>query len=145
MILKIKKILGLEKLHPDVQFFLDSENLNIAQPASFIVMIIEFSLFINTILYTIKSGRAPSANNLFYRKLYGLLCLAATQLFIYSTYHKVRKSHFKRFSLDVSLVIFICSVLIFGVCISLKDLSTKMLESEKYLRKILHEEIDKAV
>ena len=30
-------------------------------------------------------------------------------------------------------------------CISLKDLSTNMLESEKYLRKILHEEIDKAV
>ena len=97
MFLRIKRILGLEKLHPDVQFFLDSENLNISQPASFIVMIVEFSFFLNTIIYAIKSGRAPSANNLFYRKLYGLLCLAAAQLFIYSTYHKVRQSPFKRF------------------------------------------------
>ena len=121
MFLKIKRILGLEKLHPDVQFFLDSENLNISQPASFIVMIVEFSFFLNTIIYAIKSGRAPSANNLFYRRLYGLLCLAAAQLFIYSTYHKVRKSHFKRFSLDTSLIIFVCSVLVFGICISIKD------------------------
>ena len=82
---KIKKILGLEKLHPDVQFFLDSENLNIAVPASFIVMVVEFSFFMNTIIYAIKSGRAPSANNLFYRKLYGFLFLAAAQFFIYST------------------------------------------------------------
>ncbi len=28
-------------------------------------------------------------------------------------------------------------------CISLKDLSSKMIDSEKYLKKILHEEIDK--
>ena len=121
MFLKIKRILGLEKLHPDVQFFLDSENLNISQPASFIVMIVEFSFFLNTIIYAIRSGRAPSANNLFYRRLYGFLFLAAAQIFIYSTYHKVRKSHFRRFVLDTCLIIFICSVLAFGICISIRD------------------------
>ena len=121
MISKIKKLLGLEKLHPDVQFFLDSENIKIAQPASFIVMIVEFSLFLNTILYTIKSGRAPSANNLFYRKLYAFLFLAAAQFFAYSTYHKIKKSHFRRFSLDLSLSVFIFSVLVFGLCISIID------------------------
>ena len=121
MILKIKKILGLEKLHPDVQFFLDSENLNIALPASLIVMIVEFSLFLNTIIYCIKSGRAPSANNLFYRRLYAFLFLAAAQIFVYSIYHKIKKTHFKRFSLDFCLVIFICSVLVFGTIISIKD------------------------
>lgn len=121
MNLKIRKILGLEKLHPDVQYFLDSENLNIAVPASFIVMVIEFSLFLNTIIYTIKSGRAPSANNLFYRKLYAFLFLAAAQLFAYSTYHKIKKTHFKRFSLDLCLTIFLSSVVIFGISISLRD------------------------
>ena len=55
MIRKIKKLLGLEKLHPDVQFFLDSENLKIGLPASFIVMIVELSFFLNTIIYAIKS------------------------------------------------------------------------------------------
>ena len=121
MILKIKKILGLEKLHPDVQFFLDSENLNIALPASLIVMIVEFSLFLNTIIYCIKSGRPPSANNLFYRRLYAFLFLAAAQIFVYSVYHKIKKTHFKRFSLDFCLGIFICSVLVFGTIISIKD------------------------
>ena len=121
MIRKIKKLLGLEKLHPDVQFFLDSENLKIGLPASFIVMIVELSFFLNTIIYAIKSGRAPSANNLFYRKLYGFLFLAAAQFFAYSLYHTIRKSHFKRFSLDLSLTIFIVSVIAFGTCISIKD------------------------
>ena len=118
---KIKKILGLEKLHPDVQFFLDSENLNIAVPASFIVMIVEFSFFMNTIVYAIRSGRPPSANNLFYRKFYAFLFIAAAQFFIYSTYHKIKKPHFRRFFLDLSLVIFIFSVLAFGICISIRD------------------------
>ena len=118
---KIKKILGLEKLHPDVQFFLDSENLNIAVPASFIVMIVEFSFFMNTIVYAIRSGRPPSANNLFYRKFYAFLFIAAAQFFIYSIYHKIKKTHFRRLFLDLSLVIFIFSVLAFGICISIRD------------------------
>lgn len=121
MISKIKKMLGLEKLHPDVQFFLDSANFNIAQPASFIVMIIEFALCLNTILYTIKMGRPASANNLFYRTLYGLMTLASGQLFAYTTYHKIKKTTFRRFSLNVSLYIFIVAVLIFGLIVSTKD------------------------
>ena len=121
MIRKIKKLLGLEKLHPDVQFFLDSENLNIAVPASFIVMVVELSFFINTIIVALRSGRAPSANNLFYRKLYGFLFLAAAQIFAYSIYHKIKKIHFHRFIFDSSLILFIFSVLTFGICISIKD------------------------
>ena len=121
MIFNVKKSIGLGKLHPDVQYFMDSANLDIAWPASCIVMIVEFSLFINTIIYSIKSGRAPSANNLFYRTLYGLLFLAAAQLFIYSTYHKIKKIPFKRFSLDLSIVIFTASLIIFGMFISCKD------------------------
>ena len=121
MIRKIKKLLGLEKLHPDVQFFLDSENLNIAVPASFIVMVVELSFFINTIIVAFRSGRAPSANNLFYRKLYGFLFLAAAQVFTYSIYHKIKKIHFNRFLFDSSLILFILSVLTFGICISIKD------------------------
>ena len=121
MISKIKKILGLDKLHPDVQYFLDSANLNIACPASFIVMIIEFGLFINTILYAIKSGRPASANNLFYRTLYGIMFLASAQLFIYSVYHKIKKIPFKRVALDVCIVIFTAAVIIFGMIVSIKD------------------------
>ena len=121
MISKIKKTLGLEKLHPDVQYFLDSANLNIACPATFIVMIIEFGLFINTILYAIKSGRPASANNLFYRTLYGLMFLASAQLFIYSLYHKIKKTTFKRFTLDTCIVIFLAAIIIFGIIISIKD------------------------
>lgn len=121
MISKLKKILGLEKLHPDVQFFLDNENLNIAHPASFIVMIVEFSLFLNTIIYVIRSGRAPSANNIFYRTLYGLMVLASAQLFAYTTYHKIKGIPLKRFTLNTSLSIFFLFVIAFGICISIKD------------------------
>lgn len=121
MFSKIKKILGLDQLHPDVQYFLDSANLSIACPASFIVMVMEFGLFCNTILYSIKSGRPPSANNLFYRTLYGIMFLAATQLFVYSTYHKIKKIPFKRFRLDTSIMIFFIATLTFGIIISSKD------------------------
>ena len=121
MISKIKKILGLDKLHPDVQYFLDSANLSIACPASFIVMLVEGSLFLNTIFYAIKSGRAPSANNLFYRRLYGIMFLAAAQLFAYSIYHKIKKSCFKRFVLDTCIIIFFVAVITFGIIISSKD------------------------
>ncbi len=121
MIFNIKKIFGFEKLHPDVQYFLDSANLRIATPASFLVMVVEFVLFVNTIIYAMRSGRAPSANNLFYRTLYGLLFLAAAQLFIYSIYHKIRKTDFRRVSLDISIVIFTASLIFFGMFISNKD------------------------
>ena len=121
MISKLKKILGLEKLHPDVQFFLDSANLSIACPTSCLTMIIEFGLFINTFLYALKSGKPASANNLFYRTVYGLLTLASGQLFIYSLYHKIKKTQFKRFSLNLSLTIFFCSIVIISIWISIKD------------------------
>lgn len=121
MISKIKKILGLDQLHPDVQYFLDSANLSIACPASFIVMVIELGLFVNTILYAFRSGRAPSANNLFYRTLYGVLCLASAQLFFYSIYHKIKKDTFNRFTLNTCITIFFISTLAFGTIISLKD------------------------
>ena len=121
MIFKLKKILGFGKLHPDVQYFLDSANLSIARPASFIVMILEFFLFVNTIIYAARTGRAPSANNLFHRTLYFLLFLAAAQLFFYATYHKIRKTNFKRFTLDLSIVIFTASLIFFGIFISTKD------------------------
>ncbi len=121
MISKIKKILGLDKLHPDVQYFLDSANLSIARPASLLVMIVEFALFINTIIYAARSGRAPSANNLFYRRLYFILFLAAGQLFVYSTYHKIKKTCFKRFSLDACIVVFFAALITFGIIVSTKD------------------------
>ena len=121
MISKIKKVLGLDKLHPDVQYFLDSANLSIAAPASFLVMLIEFALFINTIIYAMRSGRPASANNLFYRTLYGIMFLAAAQLFVYSTYHKIKKTNFKRFSLDTCIVIFFAAIIVFGIIVSTKD------------------------
>lgn len=121
MISIIKKSLGIEKLHPDVQYFLDSSNLSIACPTSFLVMIVEFGLFVNTILYALRSGRPASANNLFYRTVYGLLTLASGQLFVYTMYHKHKKTQFKRLSLNLSLFIFIISIIITAICISIKD------------------------
>ena len=121
MISKIKRILGLDQLHPDVQYFLDSANISIAVPASFIAMVIEFGLFVNTIIYVIKSGRPASANNIFYRTLYGILFLASAQLFIYSAYHKFKKRCFRRYVLDTCIVIFFISTLAFGIIISIKD------------------------
>ncbi len=123
MISKLKKIFGLDKLHPDVQYSLDSANLNIACPATAITLLIEFALFLNTILYVIKSGRPASANNLFYRTLYGLMFLATTPLCIYSFYYKFKKIPFKRFTLDSFIVLFFGAIITFGIIVSTKDYS----------------------
>ena len=54
MIYKIQKSLGLEKLHPEVQYFMDYANLSIARPCSLIVMVVEIAAFINTFFYQIN-------------------------------------------------------------------------------------------
>ena len=122
MIQKIRRLLGFEKLHPDIQFFLDSANLSIAQSCSFIVMLIETGTFINTFFYNINDNIENSYKWLLYhRLLYVFLFLSATQLFIYSIYHKHKKKTFSRFLLNFCILFFIAALLIFGICISIND------------------------
>lgn len=121
MLSKIKRLLGLEKLHPDIQFFLDNTNLRIAMPGSFIVMLVEVGAFINTFFYRIKPGQDPAAWLLYHRLLYSFLFLAAAQLFIYGLFHKKSKRQFSRIRLDISILFFILALLIFGIVISLND------------------------
>ena len=82
----IKKTLGLGKVHPEIQYFLDSANLSIAIPGTFIVMLVELFAFINTFFYTFKEGQDPIRWLLYHRSLYVFLFLAAAQLFAYAFY-----------------------------------------------------------
>ena len=117
----IKKTLGLGKMHPEIQFFLDSANLSIAIPGSFLVMLVELLAFINTFFYTFKDGQDPSSWLLYHRSLYIFLFLAAAQLFIYAVYHKRTKKPFSRIKLDISILFFIFALLVFANFISIND------------------------
>lgn len=121
MISQIKKILGLEKLQPDIQLFLDHANLSIARPGSFIVMLVEIFAFINSFFYTIKDGQDSSKWLLYHRTLYIFLFLAAAQLFFYSIYHNRNKVKFSRFTLNISLSVFFMALIVFALCISIND------------------------
>ena len=117
----IKKTLGLGKVHPEIQYFLDSANLSIAIPGTFIVMLVELFAFINTFFYTFKEGQDPTKWLLYHRSLYVFLFLAAAQLYAYAFYHKKTNKPFTRLKLDVSILFFIVALLIFANCISIND------------------------
>ena len=117
----IRKTLGLDKLHPEIQYFLDSANLSIAIPGTFIVMLVELLAFILTFFHTFKEGQDPSKWLLYHRALYIFLFLAASQLFIYAVYHKRTNKPFTRLKLDASILFFIIALLFFGIFISTND------------------------
>ncbi len=117
----IKKSLGLEKLHPEVQFFLDSANLSIAIPGSFLVMLVEFLAFILTFFYSFSSEQEAFKWLLYHRSLYGILFISAAQLFIYAHYHKRTGKPFSRVKLDISIFVFLIALLIFAHLISIDD------------------------
>ena len=121
MINTIKKNLGLEKLHPEVQYFLDSANLSIAIPGSFIVMLVEFITFVLTFFYNFPNEQDAFKWLLFHRFLYSILFIAAAQLFIYALYHKRTGKPFSRGRLDASLFFFIIALLVFALLISIDD------------------------
>ena len=118
---KIKQILGFDKLHPDIQLFLDRTNLKIALPGSCIVMFAEVIAFINTFFYTISEDQDPAKWLFFHRALYIFLFLAAAQLFIYALYNKLKNVKFSRVGLDISILFFFVALLVFGVFISIND------------------------
>ncbi len=117
----IKKILGLEKMHPEVQYFLDSANLSIAIPGSFLVMLVEFCAFILTFFFTFESEQEAGRWLLYHRFLYTFLFASAAQLFVYAVYHKKTGKPFSRVKLDISIFIFIIALLIFANLISIED------------------------
>ncbi|MBO4533210.1 MAG: GGDEF domain-containing protein [Treponema sp.] len=117
----IKKLLGLEKLHPEIQYFLDNANLSIAIPGSFLVMLVELFAFVNTFFYTFKEGQDPASWLLYHRTLYLGLFLAAAQLFAYAVYHKRTKKPFSRVWLDLSILFFVIALLVFANFISIDD------------------------
>ena len=121
MNLKIQNILGLEKLHPEIQSYLDKSNLIVALPASIVVMLLEAFAFTTTFFYTFKEGQDPAQWLFFHRSLYIGLFTAAAQLFAYSIYHIIKKIESSRIILDISIFIFIGALLFFGVAISLSD------------------------
>ena len=117
----IKKILGLEKMHPEIQYFLDSANLGIAIPGTFLVMLVEFFAFILTFFHTFNDGQDAAKWLLYHRSLYIFLFVAASQLFVYAVYHKKTNKPFTRAKLDASILSFVVALLIFGVLISASD------------------------
>ena len=121
MIASIKKALGLNKIHPEIQYFLDYANLSIAVPGSFVVMLVELLAFINTFFYTIKDGQDPTKWLFYHRALYLYLFIAAAQLFAYAFYHKKTHKEFSRIKLNISIIFFIVALLVFGNCISIND------------------------
>jgi len=122
MISIIKKGLGIEPPHPEIQFYLDCANISIARISTFVVMIMEVAAFINTFFYKISDNVAdPSKWLIYHRALYIFLFLSASQLFIYSISHKPERGKFSRFKLDFSIFVFILSLLIFAICITIND------------------------
>ena len=121
MLVSIKKALGLNKIHPEIQYFLDYANLSIAVPGSFVVMLVELLAFINTFFYTIKDGQDPTKWLFYHRALYLYLFIAAAQLFAYAFYHKKTHKEFSRIKLNISIIFFIVALLVFGNCISIND------------------------
>lgn len=116
-----KKLLGLEKLHPEIQYFLDSANINIAIPGTFLVMLVELCAFVITFFYSFAEGQDASKWLLYHRVLYLALFLAAAQLFAYALYHKLTKKPFSRIWLDCSILFFILALLFFANVISIND------------------------
>lgn len=117
----IKKTLGLERLHPEIQYFLDQANLSIAIPGSFLVMLVELLAFINTFFYKFSEGQDVAKWLLYHRSLYIFLFFSAAQLFIYASYHKLTKKEFSRVKLDISILFFVIALLIFANFISIND------------------------
>ncbi len=119
---KARKILGLEKLHPEIQFFLDCANLNIARTTSIIVMIFEVITFTISFFYVVQPQvQNPERWILYHRILYVLLFSAGAQLCIYTFKHKPDKKKFTRRGLNISIFIFILILIIFAICISIND------------------------
>ncbi len=121
MISKIKKVLGMEKLHPEIQYFLDYANLSIAMPGAFVVMLVELFAFINTFFYKFSQTQDPVKWLLYHRSLYLFLFLAAAQLFVYAFYHKIKQIPFSRIKLDISIFLFVIALLVFANFISIND------------------------
>ncbi|MBR6340808.1 MAG: GGDEF domain-containing protein, partial [Treponema sp.] len=121
MISKIKKVLGMEKLHPEIQYFLDYANLSIAMPGAFVVMLVELFAFINTFFYKFSQSQDPAKWLLYHRSLYLFLFLAAAQLFVYAFYHKIKQIPFSRIKLDISIFLFVIALLVFANFISIND------------------------
>ena len=121
MISKIKKVLGMEKLHPEIQYFLDYANLSIAMPGAFVVMLVELFAFINTFFYKFSQTQDPAKWLLYHRSLYLFLFLAAAQLFVYAFYHKIKQIPFSRIKLDISIFLFVIALLVFANFISIND------------------------
>ena len=122
MLLKIKKILGCEKLHPDIQFFLDCSNLRIARSISIIIMSMEIITFVISFFYQINSDvRNPEQWMLKHRLNYLILFLSALQLCIYSFTHKPEKGKFSRVGLNISIAIFLLVAVSFATYISIQD------------------------
>lgn len=119
--ISIKRILGFEKLHPEIQYFLDYANLRISAPGAFLVMMAELLAFINTFFYKFSSDQDAAKWLLYHRTLYILLFLAASQLFVYALYHNHKKDSFSRTKLDLSIFIFLFMLLVFGIAISIND------------------------
>ena len=117
----IKKFLGLEKMHPEVQYFLDSANLSIAVPGSFLVMLVEFFAFVMTFFHTFSNEQDAFRWLLYHRSLYIFLFLSAAQLFIYAVYHKRTGKPFSRLKLDASVLFFVFALLVFAHFISIDD------------------------
>ena len=121
MISKLKRILGFERLHPDIQFFLDKGNLGIAKVITFLIMLLEAVLFLNTFFYDIGPDQDPAKWLLYHRSLYAFIFFAAAQLFAYAIIHSRKNAKFSRFALNTSLSFFFLAMIIFGISITIKD------------------------
>lgn len=119
---RIKRFLGIERLHPDVQFFLDCSNLRLSRACSIIVMCLETITFTISFFFQVHEEVNNPQTWIFHHRLaYIILFLAALQLCIYSFSHKPEKGKFSHFKLNLSIGIFLFVILIFSMYISLLD------------------------
>ncbi|MCR4580598.1 MAG: GGDEF domain-containing protein [Treponema sp.] len=123
MFLKLlKKTLGMEKLHPDIQFFLDCSNLRISRAVSIIMMLVEAFVFAISFFFQVNQEVENPAHWIFiHRVLYVVLFLASMQLCIYSFTHQPEKDKFTHHGFNASLGLFLLVTFIFAIYIAYND------------------------
>ena len=122
MRIQLKKILGLERGHPDILFFLDCINLRNSRVLSLIIMVMEIIMFSISFGFQVHEEIVSPHRWLFHHRVaYVILFLSALQLFLYTATHSPQRGMFDHFKLNASILLFVMTIAVFGIYISILD------------------------
>lgn len=110
------------KTDPEIQFLIDENNFKAAKILSLITMLIEVVTISVSFVYQVYTDVPnPKSWILTHRIVYALTFLAATQLFVYTILHEPVKNRYSHIKLEISISIFVISIISLGIYISILD------------------------